>query len=224
MSGRAPQAHAGVLYPDRQGPGRSGKRRLAGQARSTMGPLRCPAPSPLLRMPPHGDWTGAAASAISAIPFGHLPGVGKLGGTTLKIAEGGGAIERGGNAIHRLSDVELSDSEIRARFEDLQAYRESSPHVPRTLTGDGAVDGVTALLEGNNGRYGYNGWIRNEGERFDNVVGRHEQAGFKPNRQTPTHAEGDVFDQALRAGEKGPRDCLSILQCVLHAIDHSRGF
>lgn len=34
-------------------------------------------------------------------------------------------------------------------------------------------------------------------------MSRHSSAGFRPNGNTPFHAEGHVFDQALQAGERG---------------------
>jgi hypothetical protein len=55
------------------------------------------------------------------------------------------------------------------------------------------------MLELNGKKYfGNSGWIgKSPDVSLKDVMQRHRQAGFKPNGNTPTHAEGHVFDQAL---------------------------
>jgi hypothetical protein len=70
-----------------------------------------------------------------------------------------------------------------------------------TYTGVRSVDKVVALLQIDGHTFeGYNGWIGRTGVTLSSVMSDLASWGCKPNRATPTHAEGHVFYEALKAG------------------------
>lgn len=108
-------------------------------------------------------------------------------------------------------------------FEKLVDYRRTIGF-PTSYTGQRTVDGVTALLRIDGQEFlGHNGWIRRTGRTLEGVLADLRGRGVRPNRRTPTHAEGQVFYDAVISGARARSAELFIDGPFCDACGQNRG-
>ena len=101
--------------------------------------------------------------------------------------------------------IEALPGETEEVFQEILKYRKRIGF-PTTYSGTRAIDQTVAALKVNGKTFfGQSGWISATGEKLKDVKNFLKGRGVHSNSQTPTHAEGHVFYQALKNGIKNAR-------------------